>query len=405
MSITDSIVIVGGGHAGAQLCVALVAAGWGPKVHLVCEEPDLPYQRPPLSKTYLKNRDEAIQLHRATEWFGEAGIRVHRGDPARSIDRSHRRVTLASGVTLDYRSLVLATGTRARQLPDLPTGLRNVAILRTAADAARLRQQMPDMHKLTVIGGGFIGLEVAATARAAGKQVEVIEAAPRLLMRSCSVELAEHVLRAHRDNGVNVRVGAAVGGFEVEGDVLSSVIVDGARTSVDTVLLGVGAVPEIELAKGAGLDFADGILVDDYMQTSDRAVLAIGDCASFIEPSSGRRRRLESVQNAADQAKCAAATLTGSPSAHRAIPWFWSEQGSLRLQMAGLLPVQGTAYRRQGANPASFSLLHYAGERLVCVESVNAPADHIAARRLLELGRHPDPTVAADPSRALRSFQ
>lgn len=403
MSDSDAIVIVGGGHAAAQLCAALVTAGQGARVHLVCEEAELPYQRPPLSKSFLKSAQEEVQLHRGEAWFSEAGITLHRADPAVAIDRTRRCLRLRSGRELGYAHLVLATGTRARRLPHLPDGLANVAVLRSAADAQRLRTLLHAAQRLTVLGGGFIGLEIAATARALGKAVTVLESAPRLLMRSVSPELAEHVLQTHRDAGMTLRLGVAVGGFEVEGDRLVALTVDGQRELVELVVLSVGAVPEHALASAAGLHCENGIVVDEQMRSSDPAILAIGDCTSFPEPTSGRQLRLESVQNANDQARTACATLTGQAQPHRALPWFWSEQASLRLQMAGLMPSEGTRHRRPGATPASFSILHYLGERLVCVESVNAPLDHMAARKLLESGKSPAPALACDASVPLKA--
>lgn len=403
MNSSDRIVVIGGGHAGAQLCAGLVAAGLGGRIHLVCEEPELPYQRPPLSKTFIKNADETLQLHRSADWFAEQGVSVH-ADPAFAIDRAARRVSLKSGTAIAYGQLVLATGTRARSLSQLPAGLTNVMTLRTADDARRLRERLPSVQRLTVLGGGFIGLELAATARGLGKQVEVLEAAPRLLMRSVSPELAEHVLQTHRGSGIQMHLGVGVGGFDFRGDRLVSLQVDGVAQDVELLLLGIGAVPECRLAEEAGLDCGNGIVVDAHMRTSDPAILAVGDCTNFPSTWSGTRLRLESVQNANDQARTAVHTLVGDLLPYRALPWFWSEQGALRLQMAGLIPAHGVRHRRPGATPASFSLLHYVDERLVCVESVNAPVDHMAARKLLEAGLHPSPLQACDPSRALKSF-
>lgn len=403
MNEHDAIVIVGGGHAAAQLCAALASAGQGTRVHLVCEEAELPYQRPPLSKSFLKNAQEEVQLHRGEAWFSEAGITLHRADPAVAIDRTRRCLRLRSGRELGYAHLVLATGTRARRLPHLPEGLANVAMLRSAADAQRLRGLLDATQQLTVLGGGFIGLEIAATARALGKDVTVLESAPRLLMRSVSPELAEHVLQTHRDAGIALRLGVAVGGFEVAGDRLVALTVDGQREPVELMVLGIGAVPEHALASAAGLHCENGIVVDEHMRSSDPAILAIGDCTSFPEHTSGRQLRLESVQNANDQARTACATLTGQEQPYRALPWFWSEQASLRLQMAGLMPPEGSRHRRPGATPASFSILHYLGERLVCVESVNAPLDHMAARKLLESGKSPAPTAACDGAIPLKA--
>jgi 3-phenylpropionate/trans-cinnamate dioxygenase ferredoxin reductase component len=402
-----SIVIVGGGHAAAALCAGLVAAGQGARVHLVCEEAELPYQRPPLSKSFLKGPQEALQPHRAQAWYADAGITLHRADPAIAIDRERRVLRLRSGREIGYARLVLATGARGRGLPQLPSGLNNVHVLRGAADALRLRGALEAAQHVTVLGGGFIGLEIAATARVLGKQVSVIEAAPRLLMRSVSSELAEHVLQTHRASGIEVRLNVAAVGFVHDDERVVSIAADGRADLVELLVLGIGAAPEVGLAQASGLSCGQGqdsgILVDECMRTSDPAILAVGDCANFPVHGTGRRARLESVQNANDQARTALATLLGREEPYRALPWFWSEQGSLRLQMAGLMPPEGTRHRRPGATAASFSILHYAGERLACVESVNAPLDHMTARKLLEAGRSPAPGVACDPAIALKS--
>ena len=397
------IVIIGGGHAAAALCAGLAGAGQGAREHLVCEEPELPYQRPPLSKAFLKTPQETLQWHRAEPWYAEAGITLHRADPAMAIDRTRRTVRLRSGTELAYAHLVLATGARSRRLPQLGEGLVNVAALRSAADAQRLRALFSAAQRLTVLGGGFIGLEIAATARGLGKDVTVLESAPQLLMRSVSPELAEHALQTHRASGIDIRLGVAVGEFEADGDRLVALQVEGRRETVELLVLGIGAVPEHGLASGAGLVCDNGITVDACLRSSDPAILAIGDCCNFPEHSSGRRLRLESVQNANDQARTALATLLGREEPYRALPWFWSEQGALRLQMAGLMPQGGIRHRRPGVAATSFSILHYLGERLICVESVNAPIDHMAARKLLEAGKSPDPAVACDATVPLKA--
>jgi 3-phenylpropionate/trans-cinnamate dioxygenase ferredoxin reductase subunit len=304
---------------------------------------------------------------------------------------------------LAYAQLVLATGARARGLAPLPEGLANVAVLRNAADAQRLRTLLEAAQRVTVLGGGFIGLEIAATAQALGKPVCALEAAPRLLMRAVSPELSEHVLATHRAAGIDVRLGTTVSDFEAQGDRLAALAVDGRREPVDLLVLGIGALPETTLAGQAGLACDNGVVVDACMRTSDASILAVGDCTNYPEFGSARRLRLESVQNANDQARTALATLAGREEPYRALPWFWSDQGSLRLQMAGLVPPEAVRHRRAGATPASFSVLHYVGERLVCVESVNAPPDHMAARKLLEAGRSPAPALACDAGVALKS--
>jgi len=408
----NKIVIVGGGHAAAQLCGALAEAGLGPRVHLVCAEASLPYQRPPLSKAYLKSPTEGLQLQRAESWYAQAGITVHLADPVLRIDRAARQLHLQSGQMLDYEQLVLATGARARRLAQLPNTLINVAVLRGAADAAALREQLGQVQSLMVLGAGFIGLEVAATARALGLTVQVIESAPRLLARSLSAELAAHIEATHRAAGIVFSFGAKVGEAEHDGKKLQSLQVDGQRLPVELLLLGIGAEPETGLAETAGLALDQGILIDAAMRSSDPSILAIGDVARFpiaeawAQP--GTRLRLESVQNANDQARTAAATLQGQSASYASLPWFWSEQGSMRLQMAGLMPDPArpgvTRHRRPGATDASFSVLHYVDQRLVCVESVNAPMDHMMSRKLLEAGRHPTPEMASDPTVALKSL-
>jgi 3-phenylpropionate/trans-cinnamate dioxygenase ferredoxin reductase subunit len=405
--MSSNIVIIGGGHAAAQLCAGLVEAGQGARVHLVCEEAAIPYHRPPLSKTFLKSPDEAPQLHRAEAWYAESGITLHLGDVALAIDRAARTVTLRSGAVLGWERLVLATGARARRVPALE-GLENVAFLRAADEAVQLRAKLAAAQHVTVLGGGFIGLEVAATALALGKQVLVLESASRLLGRAVSPELSAHVLATHRAAGMDVRVGAKTGVLQVDGRHLTAIELDGQPQPIDLLLVGIGAAPEITLAQAAGLECADGIVVDAFMQTSDEAILAVGDCTRFPDRRSGTALRLESVQNANDQARTAVATLSGAPRPHDVVPWFWSDQGPLRLQMAGLVPAPGTAgshtVRRPGPNATSFSLLHYVDAQLVCVESVNAPVDHMMCRKLLEAGRHPDPAVAADPAVPLKSL-
>ncbi len=401
------IVIVGGGHAGAQCCVALAEAGWGARVHLVCEEHQLPYQRPPLSKSALKNADEPLQWHRPAAWYSAQGISLYLGDPVMGIDRSTRRVQLRSGHSLPYAQLVLATGTRARLMPGWPPQLHNVAVVRSAADAARLRPLLAQAARVTVVGGGFIGLEVAAVARALGRAVQVLEVAPQLLGRSVSPALAEHVLHVHRASGIDLQLGVRLGAPQIEGARLLTLEVNGRREPIELLVLGIGVLPETGLAQQCGLPCNDGILVDAQLRSADPAVLAVGDVARFpahaLAPSPTGTLRLESVQNANDQARSAAATLQGQNKAYGALPWFWSEQGALRLQMAGLLPAGAVAFRRAGASEHSFSWLHYVGERLRCVQSVNAPADHLAARKIIEKGGQLHPTLACDASVPLKA--
>lgn len=401
--MSEPIVIVGGGHAAAQLCVALAEKQAGCRIHLVCEEPVHPYHRPPLSKAYLTESGSSLQLHREAAWYSERGITVYLGDSAREIDREARKIRLASGVELSYSKLVLATGTRPRTLPALHGQLANVATLRSVADAEFIRSRLHErVGDLVVIGGGFIGLEVAGTARRLGWKVQVLEAAPRLLPRSASPDLSSHVLHHHREMGTKVEVGTAVDEFVSDGDRLLSLNAGGARRTVDQILVGIGAQPETGIAQAAGLATDNGVLVDRAMVTSDPDILAIGDCAAFSYR--GQSIRLESVHNASEQAKVAADTLMGRAAAYEPTPFFWSDQGGLRLQMTGLWRAGLSTVRRQAPAQGSFSLFHYAGPELVSAESVNAPQDHLWCRKLLEQHASPSPHRVADPQVPLSSL-
>lgn len=399
----QKVVIVGGGHAAAQLCGSLVDGKFTGAITLVCEENHLPYHRPPLSKTFLKDPTAETQLLRAEASYTDAGINVLLGDPVVSIDRVGRSVTLASGKVLPYDALVLATGTRARRLPQLPSTLENLIYLRNAADATRLREAISAAPAVTILGGGFIGLEIAATASHFGKPVTVFEAASRLLERAVSPEVADHIANVLAEGGVHVHLGACVDDFHVEGNRLVAVTVAGQRHPVELLVVGIGAVPETSLAEAAGLDCANGVVVDGFMRTSDPAIYAIGDCTSFPYAAWGSSLRLESVQNANDQARTLAGVLSGNAVEYGALPWFWSDQGALRLQIAGLAPPATDRAIRHSGKPGSFSVLHFADGRLVCVESVNNPLDHIAARKLLEQGINPPREQLLDSSIPLKT--
>ncbi len=398
----ESIVIVGAGHAAMALCASLAEAGQGQRLILVSDEHELPYQRPPLSKAFLKNADVTAQVLRDAAWFAAAGIELVLGEAAWSIDREARTVTLRSGRSLAYGQLVLATGTRARRMPGWPEAA-NVHVLRSAQDARALRDGLAASRSVTILGGGFIGLEVAATCAALGKPVTVLEAGPRLMGRAVSEALSAHALQVHRANGVQVQLQATVGAPEFSQARLLRLAGQSGVHDVDMLLLAIGAEPNAELAEAAGLDCDKGIVVDAQMRTSDPQILALGDCAQF--PLGQTRLRLESIQNAQDQARVAASSLLGGSASYQPVPWFWSEQGGMRLQMVGLLGAgPAETFRRQGAQPGAFSLFHYQQGLLRCVESVNAPADYMMARKLLEAGASPPGPQVADPGQPLRAL-
>ncbi len=386
------VVIVGGGQAGLQSADSLRSAGYGGKITVVAGEPELPYQRPPLSKDFLAPGTEASPLPlRGEAFFTDKDILLLRGIAATAIDRPCRNVSLDDGTTLDYGHLVLATGTRNRTLDCAGARLAGIHYLRTLADARALHAALPAARNVVVIGAGFIGLEFAAAARARGCNTTVLEFAPRPMGRALTPVMGDWFAGAHARLGIGLKLSEGIERFEAgpDGRVAVAVSTTGARHLADLVVVGIGVLPNDELAAVAGLETGNGIRVDGCLRTSDPAILAVGDCANFPHPRSGERIRLESVQNATDQARHAARTIMAGaaerPEAapYAELPWFWSTQGPYRLQMAGLAnPGDDTLVLGDPA-AAKFSVLCFRDGLLAAVESVNLPADHLAARKLL----------------------
>ncbi|MGE0798823.1 MAG: NAD(P)/FAD-dependent oxidoreductase [Lautropia sp.] len=404
----EPIVIIGGGHAAAQLCGALAEGGHRGPVLLVSDEAHPPYHRPPLSKGLIKDAEAGPAELRGAAFYRDAGVQILLGTRALAIDRAARKVQLRDAAggdrVLDYGQLVLATGARPRRLPTVAEGTAGVHLLRSFTDAQGLRRALAGAGHALVIGGGFIGLEVAASARALGKTVTVIEAAPRLLARAVSPVISAHLLASHRGNGVDVRLGRAPETILLDGGRFAGVQLGDERIAADLLLVGIGAHPDIALAEAAGLECANGIVVDQWLTTSDPLISAIGDCTAFPYGSAGARLRLESVQNAHDQARTLALRLLGKPEPYAPVPWFWSEQGDQRLQIAGLWHDATEPVTRAGAKAGSFSVLHYDGERLIAVESINAPVDHMTARKWLAGAHSPARAAVADPGVPLKSL-
>ncbi|MBW8267905.1 NAD(P)/FAD-dependent oxidoreductase [Caldovatus aquaticus] len=401
------VLILGAGQAGVQLAAALREGGHDGRILLLGEEPELPYQRPPLSKAYLSGKADAPQLRLRTDaFYAENRIGLRLGARAVRIERAARRVRLASGEALAYGHLVLATGARNRALPVPGAALDGVMQLRTLAEAEALRRRLGTARRAVVVGAGFIGLEFAAVAAARGLEVTVVEALDRPMARSVSPLVAAHLRAAHERAGVRFAFGAAVTRIAGEaGRVAAVETADGRRFPADLVLIGIGVVPNAGLAAEAGLAVADGIVVDALLRTGDPAISAIGDCARFpCRFAAGAPVRLESVQNAADQARCLAARLLGRAAPYAALPWFWSDQGALRLQIAGLsVPHDRAVLRGDPAGGQGFSVFCFRGGRLAGVESVNRPLEHVLARRILERGLDLTPEQAADPAFDLKA--
>lgn len=380
------VVIVGAGQAGAQVATSLRDAGHTGAIRVVGDEVHLPYQRPPLSKAFLKEAIAEERLHlRPRDFYGERGIDLVLGHRVVRLDVRNRRLELSGSADVAFDTLVLATGTRAR-LPSLPgADLANVFALRSIADVEAMRPALGGIDRVAIVGGGYIGLEVAAVLREKGKEVLVVEAEDRLLKRVTSATVSHYFMRLHRDNGVDILTGARLAAIEGDSCVGALRLSCGRRIATDAVLLAVGAIPNTGLAETAGLAVQDGVLVDIFGRTSAAGVYACGDCARFPSRRYDRSVRIESVQNAIDQAKCVAATIAGAPAAHDPVPWFWSDQYRTKLQIAGLFDPTDheTVVGEPGSGP--FSVEYRRAGRLVAVDAIdNARAHMLARRRIAE---------------------
>jgi 3-phenylpropionate/trans-cinnamate dioxygenase ferredoxin reductase subunit len=403
--MTDGpVIIVGAGHGGYQAAASLRQSGFGGRVCLVNDEAHLPYQRPPLSKAYIKGSAGPESLmFRPEKFYADQKIELIAGRVA-SIDRQSRKVRLASGDVFDYGHIVLATGARNRLL-DLPNAnLPDVKYLRILDESEALRTIIPSKTRVVVIGAGFIGLEFAATARIKGLEVDVIELAPRVMARAVTAEVSDYFQERHREAGIRIHLGVQATSIEAEGGKLTGVsLSDGRHLPADLVVVGVGVLPNIELAAEAGLPVASGIIVDEYLLTADPNISAIGDCALFASPRFGGSLRLESVQNATDHARCVAARLAGDKKVYDGQPWFWSDQGDDKLQIAGLTTGYDHVVMRGDPAKKAFSAFCYKGDKLLGIESINRAGDHMFGRRLLGMDRSIAPDKAADVSFDLKS--
>ncbi|HVY20309.1 MAG TPA: FAD-dependent oxidoreductase [Bauldia sp.] len=401
----NGIVIIGGGHGGSQIAANLRADGYSGRLTLVTAEKDVPYQRPPLSKAFLKDPKHDLLPLRPESFYVKNAVDLRLGVEVTAIDRRHGVVRLNDGGAIAFDRVALATGSRPRLPPISGIDLDGVMTLRHADDARRLRDRLNAAANAVVVGGGFIGLEIAATARLLGKTVTVLEAADRLMGRVVAPEISRHFLALHRGWGSDMRLGTPVGSIVGEGGrVVAVTTADGGRIAADIAVIGIGVVPNVELGAAAGVATDNGIAVNDFMETSVPEIVAAGDVVSFEHWELRRRVRLESVQNAVDQGKIVAATLLGRREAYRAVPWFWSDQGDVKLQMVGLSGGATHSVTRGAADAGSFSVFHYAGDRLVAIDSVNRPADHVLGRRMIGAGVSPSPSLAADEGADLKAL-
>jgi 3-phenylpropionate/trans-cinnamate dioxygenase ferredoxin reductase component len=398
------VVIIGAGHAGGTLAALLRQYGHTGPITLVGDEPIAPYQRPPLSKAWLKGEADAASLAlKPLEFYAEANIDFRPNLKAVKLERSARKVTLSDGSEVSYDILVLATGARAIALPIPGADLKGVLFLRSAADAEALKAQVGPGKRLAVVGGGYIGLEVAASGRALGAEVVVLERETRLLARVANEVLSEFFRDVHEQHGVKFELGASVVGFEgANGHITGVKLADGRVLPCDAAVVGVGAHPNDELATDSGLETARGVVVDLEARTSDPHVFAIGDVAHRPMPIYGRMFRMESVPNALEQAKQAASAITGRPAPAGETPWQWSDQYNIKLQIAGYAFDVDEVIVRGDPKSGKFAVFHLKGDQLQSVEAINAPPEFMMGRQLIGNRKPLDKAKLADPTVSMK---
>lgn len=402
--MAESVVIVGAGEAGGQTAIALRQGGFGGAITLVGDENHVPYERPPLSKTFLAGEVGLDRLYmRAPGFFAEHAIGLRLGETVEHIDRAAKRVRIAGGAAMSYDWLVIATGGRVRRMTAPGSDLPGVHYLRTIDDVTAYRDRLKPGLRLAIVGGGYIGLEVAAVAAKRGCTVTVLEMQPLVLNRVVAPEMSRFYTDVHRAAGVDIRTSTSVTAFEGTGR-LEAVRCGDDAIPAELAIVGIGIVPNVELAANAGLAVDNGIVVDDCARTADPAILAVGDCANQPSALYGGRVRLESVPNALGQGKAAAAVILGKPEPFVEVPWFWSDQYDLKLQMTGLSRPGDTVLIRGDMGARKFSACYLRDGVFVACHSVNMAKDFLQSKKLIAARWRPDPARLADAAVALKDL-
>ena len=398
----SGIVVIGAGQAAGQAAASLRQEGYEGPVTILGDEAQAPYQRPPLSKAYLSGEIGMDRvLVRPEKFYHDKDITLKTNTRVVSIDRGNKAVTTEAGDTIPYTKLLIATGSRPRILTIPGSDLSGIHYLRTIDDVDRIRVAMQTATRLCIVGGGYIGLEVAAISVTAGLDVTVVEAMDRILQRVTTPEMSEYYHKLHTSRGVNIMVNTGVEGFDGDGSV-SAVLCGDTRVETDLVIVGIGIIPNVELAEAAGLECGNGILVDDHGCTSDPDIYAAGDCTNHPNPVLDRRLRLESVPNAMEQTRVACSNMLGGDKVYAAVPWFWSDQYELKLQMVGFSSDGDSSCVRGDKDANQFAVFYLNSGRVVAVDAVNSPREFMVCKQLY--GKPADPAALADPEVELKSL-
>ena len=393
-----SIVVIGAGQAGLQTIMSLRQTGYESAITLVGDEAFLPYQRPPLSKAYLSGNMERERLFlKPDEFFTDNNVTLKLDTSVESLDAAAKSVTLSNGETLSFEYAVIATGSRPRLLNVPGRELANIFDLRGMADIDAMQPHFVEDKKLVVVGGGYIGLEAAAVAAGMGLSVHVLETAPRLLARVAEPEISDFYTRIHQAHGVTLVTESQMTGFVGDGAVSGVEMADGSIIDADIVITGIGILPNVEIAETAGLAVENGIVVNEVGQTSDAHIFAAGDCTSHPNDLLGRTMRLESVPNAIEQGKAVASAICGTPKPYHQVPWFWSDQYDVKLQIAGVPTQIDSKVLRGDDSSNSFAWFYFTGDKLTGVTAINRPAEFMAGRMLIEKSLKGE--LSADPAK------